>query len=685
MEVIKRHPKAIALGALAVYLLARYQVFPFSLLSASKRKESREIPEEFDYVVVGGGSSGAALAARLAEDPNATVCLLEAGADHANMMKVNVPGLNLACWEGDIDWTFFTTKQVNQRSRISFWPRGKVLGGCSSINAMIWVRASNEDWDEYERDLGLTGWSWKHMDTVYKRMEGYTIPKDQLEDGHGFSGPMKITRTGNGKLIPVSSDFLKACAERGVGQNKLGTCGWPEGQPKDALQFSKYGADYNSEKQFGAGIVHTNIYNGQRWTTGKAYIHPIIDENLPTYRPNFYLLSSQQVTRVILEPSTHKSYKAVGVAYAESPMSPEKTIRARREVILSAGAVGSPHLLNLSGIGDKKELESVGIECLVDLPGVGKRLQDHLFAPVVYHCKKGHIGRNLFFVLNTLWDYVMNKSGFFTSSGMQVTGFFSSEKYLERVEKTLPHSFRSRPPPPNLQLHFAPASGAPFFQATARFDTLTFGPILPLTNGEVFDEQAHRVKSISTNKKLLVANAVSVFPTLLKPASLGTVTIKSKSPWDAPEIDPKYFSNEQDLEDMADGMIEARRIMKIMQKSDSKTSKIGAEVIDESIVDEVQRVTKLDREGAIASREYVKEYLRRNAITVYHPTSTCSMAVESDPLGVVDNHCRVRNVLGLRVVDASILPRISAGNTNAPAIAVGERAAEIIRAEYGRK
>ncbi|TPX33922.1 hypothetical protein SmJEL517_g03364 [Synchytrium microbalum] len=627
--------------------------------------------QEFDYVIVGGGSAGCIIAARLAEDENVTVCLIEAGADHKDKPAVNVPGMALLTWNSQIDWGYTTKDQKELRSRPAYWPRGKVLGGSGSINAMIYARCSPEDFNEWERDFGLIGWGWSNMQEYYKKFESYEISKKEIDaDEHGYEGPVQISRTGNGNVHPLALDWVASASELGVGHGPNGTCAVEE--PHKPI--CRLGDDYNGVKEFGTGVTHTTIFDGKRVTTATAYIHPMLDPRSKKYRPNFTLITEYQVSKILLDDSSALECKAVGVTVTRGPGCPKSVIYAKREVIVCAGAVGSPHLLMLSGIGAKAELEAAQITCRVDLPGVGKNLQDHLFAAIPFISKIPVYKHDPKTLVAGLHHYTWHRSGVLASSFVQAVSFFSSQSYVDRVSSV---EGRTRAPPPNLQIHFAPSTSENLWLEKTKINTAKPVPLGPLKDDDIFDEEAHKLKSFSINPPKKYPNVISPMASLLKPQSVGTISIKSKSAWVAPEIQPNYLSHPDDLEDMVDCAMEVRRIVEQMRKM--KRARVGEEYADEAVVEEIMRAHKLNREDAIKSRDYLREIIRRNAVTIFHPVGTCKMAADSDPMGVVDRECRVRGVLSLRVIDASVFPRVTAGNTAAPVMAVAERMADIIK------
>ena len=516
----------------------------------------------FDYVIVGAGSAGCVLAARLTEDADVSVLLLEAGgpADNPN---ITVPAAGPALWRTAVDWNFTTAPQKHLRERALFWPRGKVLGGSSSINAMIYIRGNRADYDEW-RDLGNPGWACDDVLAYFKRAEDNARGAD---DFHGAGGPLRVEDprwvSGLGRA------FVAAGEAAGIPANP----------------------DFNGARQDGMGVYQVTQRRGERWSTYKAYLEPAMD------RPNLTVTTHALTHRILVDAG-----RATGVVYAHRGVV--ETVRARREVLLCGGAVASPHLLQLSGIGPADHLREAGVDVVADLPGVGENLQDHLVADWSHHCAGGslfEVDRNR----GHLVAYLARRKGPLTSVVAEAGGFVRTRDGLDA---------------PDLQFHFLPA---------------------------LVDELGARTPR---------GHGWTIWPTLLKPASRGTVRLRSTDPRWAPAIDPRYLEAPEDVDTLVRGLELAREIAAQSPMASHRGERFHP---------------------AAEQEDDLAEYVRANCQTLFHPVGTCRMG--TDELAVVDPELRVRGVDGLRVVDASVMPTVPRGNTNAPTIMVAERAADLIK------
>ena len=531
------------------------------------------VTDTFDFVVVGGGSGGCAVASRLSEDPATSVALLEAGGKDDNWV-VTTPGALILMLSGKVNnWAFDTVPQAGLNGRIGYQPRGKGLGGSSAINAMVYIRGHRSDYDRWA-DLGNTGWSYADVLPYFKRSE------DNSElDGeyHGKGGPLHVS--GSRSDNPVREIYLQAARE---------------------AQF-RIREDFNADEQEGLGAYQLTQKNGERWSAARGYIHPFM-----ATRANLRVETHAHGTRILFEGK-----RAIGVEYRQG--KDIKQIRARREVIVSSGAFQTPQLLMLSSVGDSAALAKHGIASTHHLPGVGQNLQDHpdfVFgftsdAPHFAGLSFGGIAR----IFKGIAQYRRERRGPMTSNVAECGGFLKTRPDLDV---------------PDIQLHFCMAM--------------------------VEDH----------GRKPRWGSGFSCHVCLLRPESRGSVGLQSADPFAAPAIDPNFLGEEADLDAMVAGFKMTRRLLdapalKALQTSDVFTA--GVETDDD-----------------------IRKVLRNHVDTVYHPVGTCKMGV-NDPLAVVDPKLRVYGLDGLRVVDASVMPTLIGGNTNAPTIMIGEKAADMIKAE----
>ncbi len=519
----------------------------------------------YDYVVVGAGSAGCVLAARLTEDPGTSVLLIEAGGrDDAE--EVRIPLAFSTLFRTRHDWAFTTVNQKHANGRSLFWPRGKLLGGSSSINAMIYIRGNRLDYDSWRDDYGCTGWGYADLLPYFLRSE------DQAHGAsayHGAGGPLRVEDLRH--LHELSRSFVDAAAAWGVR---------PTG-------------DFNGAEQEGVAPYQVTMRRGRRWSVADGYLRPALD------RPNLTVLTDALVTKVVIEGG-----RVVGVAYRRAGQ--EEVARAGDEVILAAGSVKSPHLLLLSGIGPAQHLREHSIEVVVDLPGVGANLQDHPIVPVLWFTRG--IARDLNDSgVADLLRWRLTRRGMLASNAAEAGAFLRSDDAL---------------PAPDLQFLVAPAA------------FLDLGMSEPIGRG------------------------FTMGPTLVSVASRGRLTLRSADPRWQPAIDPAYLCDPADLEALLVGVRVAREI--------AAEAPLARHLAEEHVP------------GAdITHTDGLRDYVRRSVETLYHPVSTCAMGSGED--SVVDPSLRVRGLAGLRVVDASVMPAVPRGNTNAPTIAIAERAADLLR------
>jgi choline dehydrogenase len=517
----------------------------------------------YDYIIVGAGSAGCVLAHRLTENPRTRVLLLEAGGPD-RQREIHIPAAFSKLFKSPCDWAYFTEEQPHCKNRRLFLPRGKMLGGCSSINAMIYIRGHKSDYDGWAKH-GNRGWDYASVLPYFKKAENQ---ERGACEHHGIGGPLNVAdlRSTN----PLSQAFIDAAVKIGLPAND----------------------DFNGPNQEGIGYYQVTQKQGRRCSAAAAYIKPVLS------RTNLQVRTDTLVSRVLFHGK-----RATGVEFVENGNSQQ--VKASREVILSAGAINSPQLLLLSGVGPADELTKLGIPVVADLPGVGRNLQDHPVVGVVYDCKQSISLASAQTLLNFA-RYLFFKSGPLTSNVGEAGGFVRTRPELSA---------------PDLQFHFAP--------------------------GYYID---HGFREYD-------GHAFTLGPTLLQPESRGFVALRSSNPTDAPLIQLNFLDNENDVKTLLEGIRLARRI-------------IAADPFDEYRGEELHPGTQVQTEEALT------EYLRAMVDAIYHPVGTCKMG--SDSLAVVDPQLRVHQVQGLRVADASIMPRVTRGNTNAPTIMIAEKAAEMI-------
>ena len=501
---------------------------------------------QYDYVVIGAGSAGCVVANRLTEDGETTVLLLEAG-NPDTKPEIHLPVTWIKLWGTEVDWAYFTEPEPHLNNRKIYCPRGKVLGGSSSINAMIYIRGNRHDFDHWQA-LGNSGWSYQDVLPYFKKSENQQHGASEF---HGVDGLLNVTDALEPHL--TSQRFIDAAEALGYGRNP----------------------DFNGATQEGGGMLQLTIKDGKRQSTAVAFLNPILG------RPNLTVTTSALVTRLLFEGT-----RTIGVEYLHNGTLHQAFVN--EEVILSAGAFDSPKLLMLSGIGNAQDLRALGISPVVDLPGVGQNLQDHLAVSAAYLATQDVIPA--------------------PTSNLGEAGLFL-------------HTENKPDAAPNLQFHF----------------------------GVLLWVQPEFARP---------GSGFSIVPCLLHPQSRGSVSLRSSSPNDSPIIRMNYLQSEEDLQ----VLVEAIKIARNLANSGAFDDYLGEEVAP----------------GVnVTSDEDIKAYIRQNSDSLYHPVGTCKMG--TDTMAVVDAQLRVRGVEGLRVVDASIMPTLTSGNTNAPTIMIGEKAADLIK------
>jgi choline dehydrogenase len=514
---------------------------------------------QYDYIIIGAGSAGCVVANRLTENPETTVLLLEAG-NPDTKQEIHIP---LKCTHlpgTEVDWGYFSepepylndSEALLQADRQIFCPRGKVLGGSSSINFLVYIRGNRHDYDHWQ-ELGNPGWSYQDVLPYFKKSENQQRGASEY---HGVDGELSVTDVIS--PAPISQRFIEAAVALGY----------------------DYNPDFNGTQQEGAGPIQLTVKDGKRHSAAAAFLVPTL------HRPNLTVQTGALGTRLLFEGT-----RAVGVEYLHEGTLHQ--VRVNSEVILSAGAFDSPKLLMLSGIGDAEQLQAMDIPVVVDSPGVGQNLQDHILVPVPYEATQD---------LHTAM----------TSNGCAETGLFLHSEINEGIA-------------PDLELIFGPIMWAP--------------PGYP-NSGVGFTG--------------LIA--------LTHPENIGSVSLQSPDPKDAPMIRLNYLQSQSDVQKLVEGV----RLMR--------------QLFQTSVFDEF-RGREVAPGADVTSDEALVAYIRETCGTVFHPIGTCKMG--TDPMAVVDPELRVHGVQGLRVVDASIMPTLITGHTNAPTIMIGEKAADLIKAAGG--
>ncbi|HVJ53382.1 MAG TPA: choline dehydrogenase [Aliidongia sp.] len=523
----------------------------------------------YDYVIVGAGSAGCVLANRLTEDSSVKVLLLEAGDRDTNPFIHMPAGYVALMRSGSVDWGYHTEPQKNLAGRTLFWPRGKVLGGSSSVNGMVYIRGCHSDYDMW-RQLGNEGWSYADCLPYFRRSERYERGGN---DYHGGDGLLRVMRP------TVKSTLSKAWVEAGQ------QAGYP------------YNDDFNGAGQEGFGPIDSTIGDARRASAAVCYLKPALS------RPNLTVITKAQTTRILFEGK-----RAVGVEYVQD--GGVQTARSEREVLLSGGTINSPQLLLLSGIGDGDHLREHGIAPVVELKGVGRNLQDHLHSMVKWECTQPiSLFRNVkpLGVARALAQYYLFKSGPSATPGLEALAFVKS---------------RPEVADPDLQYHF----------------------VMALYNDH--------------GRDMIPRHGFMSYFNLSRPESRGHIKLRSIDPLAHPVIEPNYLDSENDLRTLRAGL------------------RISREVIGQKAFDPYRGEELAPGTGVTADKE-LDDFIRRNSETLYHPVGTCKMGQDAD--AVVDDRLRVHGVEGLRVIDASIMPRLVSGNTNAPTIMIAEKAADMIR------
>lgn len=522
--------------------------------------------KQFDYIIIGAGSAGCVLANRLSADKKTSVLLVEAGSKDWHPFIHMPAGLAKLVGVKSLNWNYNTQPEPELNNREIYWPRGKVLGGSSSINAMCYCRGHKEDYDLWE-SFGNIGWSYEDVLPYFIKNENNQRISNEF---HGNSGPLFVSD--HKYTNPLSDVFIEACVEQGYEKTD----------------------DFNAEKQRGFGYYQLTQKNGKRNSSSTAYLSPAKE------RDNLTVITKSYCSKIIIEDS-----KAKGVVVTQKGKKTQ--ILANKEVLLSSGAINSPHLLMLSGIGPAEHLKENDIEVVHDLPGVGQNLQDHLDVCLVQRCTK-NITYDKLNEISIGLQYYLFKKGPGTSNVAEAGGFLKTNENDESW--------------PELQFHFVPA---------------------------ILDDHG-RNQSIE-------GNGYTLHMCYLRPESRGHLELASNNPEQPMKIFANYLSEDSDMEHMKKGFAIQRKIF---------SSPAFDEYRDEEIFpgDDVQTDAEIE------------EFIRNKAETIYHPVGTCKMG--NDQMAVVDSNLKVHGIEGLRVIDASIMPTLVSGNTNAPTMMIAEKIADQI-------
>ena len=529
---------------------------------------------EFDYVVVGGGSAGCCVAGRLSEDLSTTVCLLEAGGSDDSVLVRAPLGFAATAPFKINSWGYNTIPQAGFNGREGFQPRGKVMGGSSSVNAMVYTRGNPNDYKQWAQ-LGNEGWSYQDVLPYFKKAENNEC--FGANDYRGVGGPLNVSFLRSPS--PLNNAFMKACNEQGIPTNP----------------------DYNGAQQFGVSPGQVTQKGGERWNAARAYVDP------HRHQDNLKVISHAHATQIVFEGK-----RAVGIQYSVNGVLHE--VKARKEVIVSGGSFGSPQLLMLSGVGPAQHLQSLGIPLVHELQGVGQNLQDHVTTVLIYKTHK--INEAMGFSIRGTWNFIKaifewrsKRTGWVTSNVSETQGFVSTQGNQDH---------------PDIQL--------------------------ALCTG-IVDDHA---------RKMHWGHGYTLHVTLMRPKSRGTLTLASRNPMDKPLIDPAFFKDPEDINTLIAG------------------TQLGLDIMNSEALKAYRgkMIYPVDRNRV----EDIRSFLRDHSDTEYHPVGTCKMGPASDPLAVVDAHLKVHGLHNLRVIDASVMPNLVTGNTNAPTIMIAEKGVDLLRA-----
>ncbi|XP_078042022.1 glucose dehydrogenase [FAD, quinone] [Augochlora pura] len=602
----------LLLGKVAIVpiLIATMAYFNYDLMDPENQpKVTNNLMKEYDFIVIGGGSAGSVVANRLTENPEWKVLLLEAGGHETEI--TDVPILSLYLHKSKVDWKYRTQPQDSacqaMVDRRCCWTRGKVLGGSSVLNTMLYIRGNRRDFDQWE-SFGNYGWGYKDVLPYFKKSEDQRNPYLARNTKYHSTGGY-LTVQDSPFNTPLGVAFVQAGEEMGY----------------EIL-------DVNGEKQTGFGFYQFTMRRAARCSTGKAFIRPI------QYRRNFHLSLFSHVTKILIDPRTKRAY---GVEFIREGR--KEVVYARKEVILSSGAVNTPQLLMLSGVGPRAHLEEMGIPVIQDSPGVGENLQDHIamggLAFLIDY--KISIVMSRLVNVNSVVRYVIQQDGPLTSNvGLEAVGFIST-KYANQSDDW-----------PDISLMLTSSSTN--------------------SDGGTHIKNAHGLTDEFYNEvfgNINERDVFGVFPMILRPKSRGYIKLKSKNPLDHPLIYPNYLTHPHDVGVLREGVKAS-----IAFGETSSMKRFGARFHSKPVPN--------CKHLPLFTDEYWECAIRQYTMTIYHMSCTAKMGPASDPMAVVDPELRVYGVSGLRVIDASIMPTITNGNINAPVIMIGEKGADMVKRQW---